>query len=91
MANNNIDDIFSDSAFDGLNDEQKEAFKKLYVRLQGKTMEEAMMVLMEFNRSMPKGKPISNAERNAMLSVVLESLDEKDRVQMKKVLKMLGI
>ena len=88
---NNIDEIFNDKAFDSMGEERKAAFKQLYMRLQGKSVEESMMILMDFSRSMPKGQPITNAERDAMLNVVMEGLNDADKMKMKKILKMIGL
>lgn len=83
-----IDRIFGSEAFKGIEEPRKKALKQLYLSLKGKSVEQALPIIMTFK--MPAGRNITPQERNAMFKVVLEGLEEKERNNMEKVLKLLG-
>lgn len=83
-----IDRIFNSEAFNNIEEERKNALKQLYLKLKGKSVEDALPIIMTFK--MPKGRNITVQERNAMFKVVLEGLNEKDRRNMENVLKIIG-
>ena len=45
MENNNIDDILKDKAFDCMDDKSKQELKELCIKMQGKSVEEALPFL----------------------------------------------
>lgn len=83
-----IDNIFNSEAFENIEPERKKALRQLYFSLKGKSMEKALPIIMTFK--MPKGKNISQQERNAMINTVLMGLNENDRKNMESVLKIIG-
>ena len=43
---NNIDDILKDKAFDCMDDKSKQELKELCIKMQGKSVEEALKILL---------------------------------------------
>jgi len=81
-----IDAMLSKPIFSKLSPEQLSAFKNLIVKLQNKTMTEALPILMQFMANAPKGPPLSVEEQDAMTEVVLENLNESERAKFKMIM-----
>lgn len=81
-----IDEIFEKDAFKALDVNQKEAFKSLFAKLDGKSGSEALPIIMSFIASMPKGKKISSEEKNLMVNAAIESMSEADRERFKSIM-----
>jgi len=84
----NIDAVLDKPIFSKMPPEQLSAFKELIAKLQGKTLTEAMPIMMQFMAEAPKlkGPPLSAEEQEAMTEVVLESLSESERTKFKMMM-----
>lgn len=84
-----IDEVLRKDAFKALEPERAEAFKRLIQTLQGKNSAEAMTIIMAFMANMPKGKAITNSERDAMMAAILESMSASDQAKFNSILTMM--
>ena len=83
MENNNIDDILKDKAFDCMDDKSKKELKELCIKMQGKTVEEALPFLMSYSGRLN--------EKQAIIKILLSQLSENERKQIMKFLKIMGM
>ena len=90
MENNNIDDILKDKAFDCMDDKSKKELKELCIKMQGKTVEEALPFLMSYSGRLKDSK-CTKDEKQAIIKILLSQLSENERKQIMKFLKMQGI
>lgn len=81
-----IDAVLNKPAFHNIAPEQKSAFKELALKLDGKTVAEAMPIMLSFMASAPKTGPLSPEEQAAMTEAVVECLNEADRARFKSML-----
>lgn len=86
----NIDDILKDKAFDCISEEGKRELKHLYINMQGKTVEEALPYIMAYSGKL-KSSNCSKAEKQAIIKIFMCRLSEKEKKQMNKFLKMMGL
>lgn len=86
---NNFDEIINKPAFAGLTGEQKDFYKQLMERLQGKSGMEAVMTIMEFGRKAPKGAAIGKNEQDRMIEAIMESLPQKDKDNFSQIIKVM--
>jgi hypothetical protein len=85
------EEILKKDAFRAISPDVKRAFKQLLIQIEGKGMTESMAAIMKFSQSMPKGKPLSREEQNAMKQAMLESLNNEDKMKFQKLLQMLDM
>jgi hypothetical protein len=81
-----IDALLNKPVFSKLSPEQRTTFRELVIKLNGKTLVEAMPIMMQFMKDAPKGLPLSAEEQEAMTEVVLDSLDESERTKFKMMM-----
>jgi len=81
-----IDAILSKPVFSKMPPEQISAFKELILKLDGKTMIQAMPIMINFMKDVPKGPVLSAEEQEAMTEAVLESLNESEREKFKMMM-----
>ena len=81
-----IDALLAKPGFSQMPPEQISAFKGLIAKLDGKTLMEAMPIMIKFMADAPKGRELSAEEQDAMTAAVLESLNESERVKFKMMM-----
>lgn len=81
--------ILNDEAFNAIEPERLEAFRAFYENLNGKATEEIIAEVIKFNNSMPKGKSLSRAEKNAIIAAVLKRLSPNEQNRVEMMLKMM--
>jgi len=86
-----VDAILGNPAFRTLEPERAAWLRGLMLRLDGRGTAEAMVVIAEAMKKMPKGRALDRVEQNAMMEAVLEGLPPADRNRFKTILKMLGM
>lgn len=87
----NIMDILNKPEFNSLNPEMKRAFATLSTEIKGKNSMEAMNIIMNFSKTIPKGTSISKQEQKLMINAFLETVSEKERQQYTMILKMFSL
>ena len=90
MENNNIDDILKDKAFDCMEKKKKKELKELCIKMQGKTVEEALPFLMSYSGRLKDSK-CTKDEKQAIIKILLSQLSENERKQIMKFLKIMGM
>ena len=85
------DSVLSNPAFSDLEPERVEMIKELLKRLEGKNTFEAMGIITEFSRNIPKGREFGKEERVLMITAVLESMPPDERSRYSAILKMAGM
>ena len=90
MENNNIDDILKDKAFDCMDYKSKKELKELCIKMQGKTVEEALPFLMSYSGRLKDSK-CTKDEKQAIIKILLSQLSENERKQIMKFLKIMGM
>ena len=90
MEYNNIDDILKDQSFDCMDDKSKKELKELCIKMQGKTVEEALPFLMSYSGRLKDSK-CTKDEKQAIIKILLSQLSENERKQIMKFLKIMGM
>ena len=85
---NNIDDILKDKAFDCMDDKSKQELKELCIKMQGKSVEEAF--LMSYSGRLKNSK-CTKFEKQAIIKILLSQLNDNERKQIMKFLKIMGM
>lgn len=85
-----FDEILKKDAFKNIEKERIDAFRKISKQLEGKSTAEAMKILMDFCKTMPKGKNITREEKMLMINAVTESLPPAEKIKFEMALKMMG-
>ena len=88
MNKMDIDSILQEDIFRTIEPERIDALKELLKESKGKNMQETMMLMMKYNKALNSGRKISRAERDAMLEVLLQNVDEDERNQFRGIMKM---
>ncbi len=91
MENRSADTILNDKAFDCMDKNTKEAFKRLYGSLQGRSQQESLPIIMSFLRSMPRNMSFTPDQKRAMLNALLVNSSEAERNRIMDILKLMGI
>ena len=81
-----VDAITNKPIFSKLTPEQASAFHELLIKINGKTLMQAMPIMMQFMANVPKGPELSAREQEAMTEAVLDSLDEPEREKFKMMM-----
>ena len=84
-----VNEIFTNKAFDCLETERKEAFRYLFAELKNKTPEQAVPIIMRFMQSMPKGHKITPQQRDDMLAAVTADMNEREKQNVETIMKIL--
>jgi len=85
-----IDKLFKDKAFRNMDKNLLSSFKNLTENIKGKNFNETLDMIIKFSESMPKDRAISDNEKNAMISAILNSLNDDERNRFKTILNMIG-
>ena len=85
----NLDTILNDHAFSGMEPERLDAIRAIVQEVQGKNSYEALLIISKYGRALSKGREITTAERDAMISVIYSSLSPKEQANFKGVLKLI--
>lgn len=84
-----INDVLKDDIFRTIEPERLEALKELLRESKGKNMQETMLLMMKYNKILNTGRKINKVERDAMLEVILQNVDEHEKGQFKGIIKMI--
>lgn len=90
MESNSIDGILQDKAFDCLDDKSKIELKELCIKMQGKSVEEALPFLMSYSGKLKNSK-FTKSEKQAIIKILLSQLNDEERKQIMKFLKIMGM
>jgi len=86
----NLDKLFKEDAFKNVDENFITSFKNLSEEIKGKNFNETLDLIIKFSENMPKDKIVSEAEKNAMISAILSSLNAEERNRFKSMLEILG-
>ncbi len=86
----NLDKLFKEDAFKNVDENLLESFKNLSEEIKGKGFNETLDLIIKFSESMPKNQVLSESEKNAIISAMLNSLNTEERNRFKSMLEMLG-
>lgn len=85
----NIDSLFQKEAFRRVDPERRQLFQEFASQLEGKNPTEIVSLYMQYSQRLPKDKPLSKAEQDAIVETVFESLPDTERQKLSAVLKMM--
>lgn len=85
----NIDKILSNNAFDNIEPERLDAIRGIVEEVRGKSSYEALMIITKYGKALSKGREVTPAEKDAMISVIYSSLSPSDQESFKGVLKLI--
>lgn len=85
----NFDELINKPEFGSLSEEQKNYYKELMERLQGKNSMEIMAIMVEYGKKAPKGAPMSEEEQELMLNAVTEGLSQRDKDNFLRIVKIM--
>lgn len=83
-----VEKIFSDSAFDCLDNNMKTNLKKLYINLQGKSTEQMLPYIMQFVKTVPKGMTLTSEQKNAIVKAVTAQMNDAEKKNLMFILKL---
>lgn len=86
----NFDKIFSQDAFKSIEKERLELFKNFAKKIEGRNINEVFLDIINFFNSLPKGKELSNIERQAMIEAIVYSLPKNEQKKFLSILEMIG-
>lgn len=84
-----FENLLKKPVFDSLPPERREMLSELMKRLDGRSTAEAVGIMADFVRNMPKGGELPSAQQNAMIEAVLETMPENERNRIKGIIKMM--
>lgn len=85
----NFDEFFNQDAFKSIEKERLDYFKEFASKIQGKNINEVFLDIINFFNSVPKGKDLSNVERQAMIECILQSLSKDEQEKFINILEMI--
>ena len=85
----NLDTILQDSAFSDIEADRLDAIRAIVTEVQGKTSYEALLIISKYGKILSKGREITPAEKNAMISIIYNSLPPHEQDKFKGVLKLI--
>ena len=85
----NFDEILKNEAFKNIEPEKIEAIKNMSEEIKGKSTIEALKIFSKYNDILKQGKSISNEERDLMIRVILENMDEAERKKAESMMKLI--
>lgn len=89
MKELDIDKLLSAPEFDVLDEGTKAEFKELHKELEGKRPEEIASVLIGFNARRQSQRPLNPKEKEAIIALILTSVDDEQRKRIEALLRML--
>ena len=87
----NIDELLQNPAFQNIEQNRLDIFKKMYLEMQGKNQMEQMFIFMKYSKNISEGKNISNEQREMMIEVMMNGLSESEQANFKNMLKMIKL
>ena len=85
-----IESLFKHKAFSQLEPSQMQLLRQFAKDIRGKGTTEVARLYMILNQQVSKIKPISTAQRNAIIEAIRGFLPEKDRHKLNGFMRMLG-
>jgi hypothetical protein len=82
-----IEELLSQSAFDGMEPERLELFRDFAYDIEGKSAPEIISIFMRFHKEFSKGRPITRTEKQAMVQAIGASIPPQDQGKFKTILK----
>lgn len=80
--------IFSQDAFNSIEKERLQLFKDFIKKLEGKNINETFLDIIAFFNSFPKGKQLTELEKQAIIKAIINSLSKEEQ---KKVISILEL
>lgn len=85
----NFNEIFNQDAFKSIEKERLDYFKKFAEKIQGKNINEVFLDIIDFFNTVPKGKELSDIERQAMIECIVKSLSKDEQKKFINILEMI--
>ena len=85
----NLDTILSNNAFDNIEPDRLDAIRCIVEEVRGKSSYEALMIISKYGKALSRGREVTPAEKDAMISVIYSSLSPKEQESFKGVLKLI--
>ena len=83
-----FDEVLKNEAFKSLEPEKLSALKDIAIKIQGKSIPEAMAVLNSYQSVLNSGQSIPKEERELMIAAILSSVDDESREKFASAMKM---
>ena len=84
-----LDNLFEQQAFSGLEPEKLDVFREFASQLDGKTGPEIMSLYMRYSKELSRGRPLTRAEKSGIIEAIGESLPKTDQAKFRNIVKML--
>lgn len=78
--------ILKKDAFKNIPRETLDSLKELMASVEGKSLNDTLMIIMKFQSSMPKTKPLSADEQKAVVQAIMEGLDKNEQEKFAKII-----
>ena len=88
-ASLNYEEILKKPAFNSLEPERKEMMLELMRKLEGKGSMEALAILSDFAKKMPRGQELSRETQDMMIEALFETMPESDKARFKSIMKVM--
>lgn len=85
----NFEKIFEKDAFKFIEKEKIELFKSFAKKIQGKNIDDMFLDIINFYNNLPKGKELTDYERQAIIESILHSLEPNERKKFLNVIEMI--
>ena len=85
----NLDNILRNNAFENIEPDRLDAIRSIVEEVRGKNSYEALLVISKYGKALSKGREITPAEKDAMISVIYSSLSPSEQESFKGVLKLI--
>lgn len=85
----NIDEIFEQDAFQSIERERLEFFKTFIKKIENKNINEIFLDIVDFFNSIPKGKELSETERQAIIQCIIKSISKEEQEKFINILEMI--
>lgn len=86
-----FDKLIEQDEFKNIGPEKLAAIKEISEKMKGKSVSEIIKIISSYKELFNSGTQITDQERNLMLSVMLENMNEEERKSFTKILKLGGI
>ncbi len=86
-----FDKLTQKEEFKTIEPEKLAAIKEISEKSKGKSMQEIIKIISSYKELFSSGNKITDEERNLMISVMLENMNEEERKNFAKILKLGGI
>lgn len=91
MGKRTVDAILDDKAFNCMDKKTKEAFKRLYINIQGKSAQDSLPAILSFMKLFPGNLNFTNEQKRAMFNALFENSSEVEKKQIMMLMNMLGL